>query len=199
MAHFRLFLPRENCYQSVVELLKVGNSHLLDIGSALNRPFFAQVKRCDELLLKIHLMIEAFREKDMHFEEYNEMDDGYMDDLQHIWVGQAKKMGLERTKLLDHYENEVMDNWTRFQDKKNNLDKIKSNLKEALSKIACYEALGAFFGQGRMLGELGAGSAQGISTMVGVIDPANELKLSRTVYRVSRGYAFIKSFDDFRF
>jgi len=39
----------------------------------------------------------------MHFEEYNEMDSNYVDDLQQIWSGQAKKMGLERTKLLDHY------------------------------------------------------------------------------------------------
>ena len=153
MAHFRLFLPRENCYQSVVELLQVGNAHLLDIGSPLNRPFFPQVKRCDELLLKIHFIIEAFREKDMHFEEYNEMEDHYMGDLQNIWVNQAKKMGLERTKLLDHYEGEVLDNWGRFQEKKNNLDKIHANMKDALGKIACYEALGEFFGQGRMLGE----------------------------------------------
>jgi len=35
--------------------------------------------------------------------------------------------------------------------------------------------------------------------MVGVIDPASELKLSRTVYRVSRGFAFFKTVDQFAF
>lgn len=35
--------------------------------------------------------------------------------------------------------------------------------------------------------------------MVGVIDPASELRLAKTVYRVSRGYAFLKSVDTFRF
>jgi hypothetical protein len=35
--------------------------------------------------------------------------------------------------------------------------------------------------------------------MVGVIDPACELRLSRTVYRVSRGFAFFKAVDSFRF
>lgn len=40
---------------------------------------------------------------------------------------------------------------------------------------------------------------RGISTMVGVIDPASELRLSKTIYRVSRGYAFLKSVDTFRF
>ena len=38
-----------------------------------------------------------------------------------------------------------------------------------------------------------------ISAMVGVIDPAMELKLSRTVYRISRGFAFFKSIDNFAF
>jgi hypothetical protein len=33
----------------------------------LNRPFFQQVKRCDELLIKIHSIIEALKEKEIHF------------------------------------------------------------------------------------------------------------------------------------
>jgi len=41
---------------------------LLDIGNPLNRPFFQQVKRCDELLLKIHTMSDALKEKKMIFE-----------------------------------------------------------------------------------------------------------------------------------
>jgi hypothetical protein len=40
---------------------------------------------------------------------------------------------------------------------------------------------------------------QGISTMVGVIENASELKLSRTVYRASRGYAFFKTIGEFTF
>jgi hypothetical protein len=35
--------------------------------------------------------------------------------------------------------------------------------------------------------------------MVGVIDPASELRLSKTIYRVSRGYAYLKSIDNFKF
>jgi hypothetical protein len=59
-------------------LLALGNAHLLDIGNPLSRPFFQQVKRCDELLIKIHSMVEALREKGLHFEEYNEQDGAYM-------------------------------------------------------------------------------------------------------------------------
>jgi hypothetical protein len=50
-----------------------------------------------------------------------------------------------------------------------------------------------------MIGELGIGGTNGISAMVGVIDPALELKLSRTVYRISRGFAFFKTIDNFVF
>ena len=35
--------------------------------------------------------------------------------------------------------------------------------------------------------------------MVGVIDPASEHKLERTIYRVSRGFAFFKTIDNFVF
>lgn len=35
--------------------------------------------------------------------------------------------------------------------------------------------------------------------MVGVIDPASELRLSKTIYRVSRGYAYMKTVDQFGF
>jgi hypothetical protein len=199
MVHFRLFLPRESYYHSVEELLAMGNAHLVDIGSPLSRPFFQQVKRCDELLIKIHSIGEALKEKGLHFEEYNEQDHSYMEDLQALWRGQARQLGLDKPKLLDHYENEIQEHWQHFVDKKNGIDKLKASQKASLSKIACYEALGNFFGEGRDLGELGMEGGRGISTMVGVIDPASELRLAKTVYRVSRGYAFLKSVDTFRF
>lgn len=51
-----------------------------------------------------------------------------------------------------------------------------------------------------MLGQdFAIGGEKGISAMVGVIDPAVELKLSRTIYRVSKGFAFFKSFSAFEF
>lgn len=43
------------------------------------------------------------------------------------------------------------------------------------------------------------GGNNGVSIMVGVIDPAAELKLSRTIYRISRGFAFLKGMDNFKF
>jgi hypothetical protein len=101
--------------------------------------------------------------------------------------------------LLDHYDHEIVEQFERYIDKKNGLDRLKANQKGALSKIACYEAMSSFFGERMMLGELGIGGEKGISAMVGVIDPALELKLSRTIYRVSRGFAFFKSFSAFRF
>jgi hypothetical protein len=101
--------------------------------------------------------------------------------------------------LLDHYENEIQEQWHRFTEKKNGIDKLWASQKSSLSKIACFEALSSFFGEGRDFGGLGIEGGRGISTMVGVIDPASELRLAKTIYRVSRGYAFLKSVDTFRF
>jgi len=66
------------------------------------------------------------------------MEATYMDDLQQLWKSQARQHGLEPSKLLDHFENEISDQYLKFTDKKNNIDKLKGNQKNILSKIACY-------------------------------------------------------------
>jgi hypothetical protein len=65
-----------------------------------------------------------------------------MDDLQNLWRAQSNKLGVERAKLLDHFENDIDEQWKRYSDKKESIERLKSNQKAALSKIACYEALG---------------------------------------------------------
>jgi hypothetical protein len=198
MSHFRLFLPRENYYSSVEEILTLSNAHVVDIGNSLNRPFFNQHKRIDELLVKIRTMAEALKEKKIQFEEYNELDDQYVDTLQRNWKALAKQLGIENSKLLDHYDNEIAEQWERYIERKNGLDRLKANKQAALSKIACFEALTTFFGEGNV-NELSIGGDKGISSMVGVIDPISELKLERTIYRVSRGFAYFKTVDNFAF
>lgn len=133
-------------------MLALGNAHLLDIGNPLSRPFFQQVKRCDELLVRIRAIVEALREKGLHFEEYNEQDGSYMEDLDALWKAQARQYGLDKQKLLDHYENEIQEQWQRFTEKKNGIDKLRASQKSSLSKIACFEALSSFFGEGRDFG-----------------------------------------------
>jgi hypothetical protein len=48
--------------------LSLGNSHINDIGSPLNRPFYNQLKRIDDLLNKIRTMVDALKDKGMSFE-----------------------------------------------------------------------------------------------------------------------------------
>lgn len=40
---------------------------------------------------------------------------------------------------------------------------------------------------------------KGVSFIVGVVDRVSELRLSRMIYRVSRGYACTKIMEDFKF
>ena len=47
MSHLRLFLPRENYYHAVEELLSIGKAHIKDVGNPLDRPFLNQQKRVD--------------------------------------------------------------------------------------------------------------------------------------------------------
>jgi hypothetical protein len=53
MAHYRLIVPRENSYNTLESIIQLEMVHLVDISDNLNRPFFPQIKRCDEILQKI--------------------------------------------------------------------------------------------------------------------------------------------------
>lgn len=66
------------------------------------------------------------------------MDASYMEDLQSLWNNQAGELGLDKQKLLDHYENDIQEQWQRFTEKKNGIDKLKATQKSSLSKIACF-------------------------------------------------------------
>jgi hypothetical protein len=59
----------------------------VDIGSPLHRPFFSQVKRCEDLLVKLGVFISEIKSKGLHFQEYNELEDGYIEGLEKIWKG----------------------------------------------------------------------------------------------------------------
>ena len=80
------------------------------------------------------------------------MDPTYMADLQNSWESLAAKKGIEKSKIIDHYDHEISEQWERYIEKKNGLDRLKANQKNALSKIACYEAMSNFFGERMMLG-----------------------------------------------
>lgn len=110
------------------------------------------MKRIDELLLKLHSISEALKEKDTPIEEYNEADPSYMDDLHSLWDNQAHHHGVDKAKLLDSYETEVLEHWERFTEKRAGIEKLKSGIKASLSKVACSEALEKFFGEERAIG-----------------------------------------------
>lgn len=83
-------------------------------------------------------MTEALKEKNMHLQEYNELDDNYVNNLQNNWGALAKRLGTENSKLLDHFDNEISEQWERYIERKNGLDRLKANRQSALSKIACF-------------------------------------------------------------
>ena len=77
-----------------------------------------------------------------------------------------------------------------------------------LEKIACLETIRQFFGETSAKREsqdyylnnaVDAPQIKGVSFIVGVVDKSSELRLSRMIYRVSRGYACTKTMEDFKF
>lgn len=52
-----------------------------------------------------------------------------MDDLLNMWRRQADILGIENSKLLDLFEGELSESWEKYIDKRNGLDRLKSNQK----------------------------------------------------------------------
>ena len=61
MKHYQLVIPREMAYTTISQLGQEHMVHVLDTGDSLDRPFFQQLKRCDEALYKISNMITALK------------------------------------------------------------------------------------------------------------------------------------------
>lgn len=63
MSHFQMIVPRTSAYQTVNVLGQENMLHILDSGNAVERPFYQMVKRCDEALLKIGVLIDALKKR----------------------------------------------------------------------------------------------------------------------------------------
>ena len=53
MSHFLLIMPRDNAYDTMNEIAQQELVHINDCGDPINRPFYQQLKRCDENLQRI--------------------------------------------------------------------------------------------------------------------------------------------------
>ena len=60
-------------------------AHVIDIGDPLNRPFFQQLKRCDETLYKVSEMSRALKNENLEFDEFDETDPLFADQLFNTW------------------------------------------------------------------------------------------------------------------
>lgn len=46
-------------------------AHVVDNGDLINRQFYPQIKRCEELLIKIEAIMERLKSEGIEFEEYD--------------------------------------------------------------------------------------------------------------------------------
>lgn len=131
-----------------------------------------------------------------------------MEKLHAIWKEESKDLAIDEAKLIDVYEEQVCNEYNRFCDLTSRIDKITQSNISVMERIACLETISSFFGESAFkrnsqdyyLNNAAEGhQMSGVSFIVGVIEKANELRLSRMIYRVSRGYAVAKILEDFKF
>ena len=58
-----------------------------------------------------------------------------------MWKEEAKELGVEEQKLIDLYEQNVLEEYTQFNDITARLEKLNINKKTILEKIACFETV----------------------------------------------------------
>ena len=208
MTHFQMIVPRGSAYQTVNTLGQRNMLHLQDNGNNMDRPFSQMVKRCDECLQKIAAISEALKKSSIDFDEYDESEPLFVEKLHEIWEAESKERGIDEAKLIDIYEERVLEEYNRFYDLNSRIEKMQKGKAEILERIACLETIKEFFGKGPAKREsqdyyisnaVDAYQMKGVSFIVGVVEKKSQLRLSRMIYRVSRGYACTKTLSDFKF
>lgn len=104
MSQFQIIVPRDSAYHTI-NLLGYENAlHLSDSADPANRAFSHMVKRCEECLQKIDIMIAAARSQSLEVEEYDETEPLFVDNLRRGWREEAKTLGIDENRLIDVYE-----------------------------------------------------------------------------------------------
>lgn len=65
MVHYQLIIPREIAWDVTNELGGLAIAHLEDVSDPMTKPFTSQIKRCDESLYKISLIINFMKKKNI--------------------------------------------------------------------------------------------------------------------------------------
>ena len=96
-----------------------------------------------------------------------------------MWKEEAKELEVDEQKLIDLYEQTVLEEYTRYNDITTRLEKLNVNKKTILEKIACLETVEEFSGDIRRESEQyfennipneSNLSLSGISYMVGIVE-----------------------------
>lgn len=127
-----MIIPRDSAYQTINLLGHEQALHLTDSADPANRSFSSLVKRCEEGLQKCEMMAAAIKKEGIEVEEYEEKDSGFVDNLRKGWREETKLLGIEEAKLIDVYEERVTDQYARFQDLADRLERLESGLKRNL-------------------------------------------------------------------
>lgn len=174
-----MIVPRNSAYQTVNLLGQENLLHIIDNGNVVERPFSQMVKRCDESLQKIGVLIDALKKRQVEFEEYDDTESLFVEKMYEIWQQESKNLGLDESKLIDAYEEKLIEEYNRYNDLNSRIDKMNQSKKNILEKIACIETIRQFFGETSAKREsqdyylnnaVDASQLKGVSFMVGVVE-----------------------------
>lgn len=135
-----------------------------------------------------------------HLNEHKDPD--YLNKLLNKWEQQSRVTNTSQIKRINVMEEKVEQAWTSYQDITVRLEKLNQGLVGGQSKISVFKAVSAMFGNSYFAPEQDNLSSfessepngldlRGFSYFISIVNPAEELKITKMVFRVSRGYAWV--------
>lgn len=79
--------------------------------------------------------------ENIEMQEYEEDEPFFVDRLKENWKEEAKLEAVEQDKLIDLYEDRVLEEYKRYQDLAQRIEGMLLSRKGILEKIACLEVL----------------------------------------------------------
>lgn len=184
MSYHSILISRDNGWEIINELGDLEALHFIDQNPdipVMMKPFYHQIKRCDDLLLKIAGVKEKLNEFGRYPVEVDSQED-YLEEIKQFLLNRAKAPHTYINDLEVELENQVQDMNSQLE----HYEEIMSSQEKLIEKISV-------FGKAKFLLEkmsFTQGRTSSLDSITGIICGEDLQIFKKIIFRTSKGNVF---------
>lgn len=135
------------------------------------------------------------KSKKLPFEEYvPELNPTFVSDLMRQWESEFEAKKTNPNKRLNEVEDQISREWSTFMDLTQRADRLNAGLNSNRGRIAVYASAENILRENYFTNNMNRevdGNLSSLSYLAGLINPAEIPRITKMIFRVSRGYATV--------